>query len=171
MPAGLIDRLLPEERLDLVKFLSQLGKPGPYDASMGGVARVWKIYEINSRNEHLGAHRVTQGDLSLTGWSPILSLVEGALPAAAIAQADPDRGSVRGLYVATQFTATRPTPVDFTLSGAAIHGWLNGKPVTISRHFQLTPAKGNNTLVLQLPQDRPATPLKLSAQGVTFLLE
>lgn len=171
MPAGLIDRLLPEERRDLVKFLSQLGKPGPYDASMGGVARVWKIYEINSRNEHLGAHRVTQGDLSLTGWSTILSLVEGALPAAAIAQADPDRGSVRGLYVATQFTATRPTPVDFTLSGDAIHGWLNGKPVTISRHFQLTPAKGNNTLVLQLPQDRPATPLKLSAQGVTFLLE
>jgi putative heme-binding domain-containing protein len=171
MPAGLIDRLLPEERLDLVKFLSQLVKPGPYDASMGGVARVWKIYEINSRNEHLGAHRVTQGDLSLSGWSTILSLVDGSLPAAAIAQADPDRGSVRGLYVATQFTATQPTAVEFTLSGDAIHGWLNGKPVTIGQHFQLTPARGNNTLVLQLPQDRPATPLKLSAQGVTFLLE
>lgn len=171
MPAGLIDRLLPEERLDLVKFLSQLGKPGPYDAAMGGVARVWKIYEINSRNEHLGAHRVTQGDFSLPSWATILSLVNGSLPAAAIAQANPERGSVRGLYVATQFTATQQTAMDFTLSGDALHAWLNGKPVNVGQHFQLTPTKGNNTLVLQLPQDRPATPLKLSAQGVTFMLE
>jgi putative heme-binding domain-containing protein len=171
MPSGLIDRLLPEERLDLVKFLSQLGKPGHYDASMGGVARVWKIYEINSRNEHLGAHRVTQGDFSLPSWATILSLVDGSLPDAAITEADPDRGSVRGLYVATQFTATQEAAVDFALSGEAIHGWLNGKPLTIGQHFQLTPVKGNNTLVLQLPQDRPATSLKLTAQGVTFVLE
>ena len=41
MPAGLIDGLLPEERLDLVKFLSQLGRPGEFDAAKGGVARAW----------------------------------------------------------------------------------------------------------------------------------
>src|SRR5690606_31606220 len=50
MPAGLIDTLLPEERLDLIKFLSELGKPGDYDASKGGVARAWKLYLIVSAN-------------------------------------------------------------------------------------------------------------------------
>ena len=39
MPAGLIDNLAPAERIDLFRFLSELGKPGPFDASKGNVAR------------------------------------------------------------------------------------------------------------------------------------
>ena len=34
MPAGLVDILTETERLDLFRFLAELGKPGPFDASM-----------------------------------------------------------------------------------------------------------------------------------------
>ena len=39
MPAGLVDALSSQEQIDLYRFLSELGKPGRYDASKGDVAR------------------------------------------------------------------------------------------------------------------------------------
>jgi putative heme-binding domain-containing protein len=44
MPAGLVDSLSSKERLDLYRFLSELGKPGAFDASKGNVARCWKLF-------------------------------------------------------------------------------------------------------------------------------
>ena len=43
MPSGLVDSLTSAQQLDLFRFLSELGKPGPYDASKGNVARSWKL--------------------------------------------------------------------------------------------------------------------------------
>ena len=42
MTEGLVDRLSQQEQVDLIKFLTQLGRPGNYDASKGGVARGMK---------------------------------------------------------------------------------------------------------------------------------
>jgi hypothetical protein len=44
MPEGLVDRLTQQEQVDLIKFLTQLGRPGNYDASKGGVARVYEVF-------------------------------------------------------------------------------------------------------------------------------
>ena len=33
MPEGLVDRLSQQEQVDLIKFLTQLGRPGNYDVS------------------------------------------------------------------------------------------------------------------------------------------
>ena len=43
MPAGLLDNVLSQDRIDLFRFLSELGKPGPFDATKGSVARVWRL--------------------------------------------------------------------------------------------------------------------------------
>ena len=43
MPAGLIDGLSADDRIDLFRFLSELGKPGPFDATKGNVARTWRV--------------------------------------------------------------------------------------------------------------------------------
>jgi putative heme-binding domain-containing protein len=171
MPGGLMDSLLAEERLDLIKFLSELGKPGDYDASQGGVARAWKVYAVNSRNEHLGAERVAQGDFSLESWTPVLSLVNGYLPQSSITAIDRDRNSVRGLYVATRFNSATAGQVGFKVSGDVKNIWLNGKLVAPGKTFNATASAGDNTIVIQLPQDRPAEAVKLSATGVTFLAD
>ena len=62
MPSGLADSLLPEERLDLFKFLSMLGKPGLYDAAKGSAARLWRVYTVVSKNQHIGSEPVVRGD-------------------------------------------------------------------------------------------------------------
>ena len=107
MPAGLLDSLLPEERLDLFRFLAQLGKPGEFDAARGGVARLWKLYLIVSGNQHLGSERVVAGDFTLPGWATVLSLTGGALPGSEVERSFGQRGNSRGLFAATQFESAR----------------------------------------------------------------
>ncbi len=43
MPAGLADLLTDGEFLDLVRFLSELGKPGPYAVTASPVIRRWRV--------------------------------------------------------------------------------------------------------------------------------
>ncbi len=44
MPPGLADALEFVEKRSLFAFLSQIGRPGPFDASKGSVARLWRLY-------------------------------------------------------------------------------------------------------------------------------
>jgi len=170
MPVGLIDTLLPEERLDLYQFLASLGKPGDYDAGKGGVARAWKLYLITAKNEQMGMERVASGDFSLTDWAPIVSLVNGTLPVAAIEAAFPTRTNSRGLFAGISFESTQGGKVDFALTGEAMGAWLNGKRVDPKSTFSVTARPGTNTLVIEIdPAHLPA--LRLSSNDVTFRMD
>jgi putative heme-binding domain-containing protein len=171
MPAGLVDALVPEERLDLIKFLTLLGKPGDYDAARGGVARFWKLYLIVRQNEHLGLERVINGDFSLGGWVPAFSLVNGALAKEACEAAFPSRFNNRGFFGATQFESTKGGPVKFSLTGDAQRVWVNGQPAKLGPEFTAETKPGVNTVVVQLNDVSPADRLKLSAAGVSFLMD
>jgi putative heme-binding domain-containing protein len=43
MPSALIDLLTDQERLDLFRFLGELGRPGPFDATKSKSPRVWQV--------------------------------------------------------------------------------------------------------------------------------
>ena len=168
MPAGLIDSLVPEERLDLINFMAQLGKPGAYDAAKGGVARAWKLYIVLSTNEHLGTERAVAGDFTLPDWVPALSLVSGVLPKDAIEAAFPSRSNNRGLFAATQFESAKGGTAKFTLAGKAQRLWVNGALVAPAPEFSVPARPGVNTLVVQLDDVEP-TDMRLGSTDVTFL--
>ena len=169
MPAGLVDTLLPEERLDLIKFLAQLGKPGDYDAAKGGVARAWDLYLVVSRNQNIGVERVVRGDPTLTDWVPVTSLVNGTLPMEVITAIFPTQVNTRGLYAATRFESTRAGPVTLALAGNVRGAWLNGRLLKPAETFTVEAAKGLNTLVFQLDEANLPTALKLSGRDVSFV--
>jgi putative heme-binding domain-containing protein len=169
MPAGLIDSLVPEERLDLIKFLSQLGKPGDYDAAKGGVARVWKLYLILATNEHLGVERVVAGDFTLQDWVPALSLTSGTLPKEASEAAFPSRNNNRGLFAGTQFESAKGGTAKFALGGEVKGIWVNGTLVKPAAQFSTAVKPGLNSIVVQLDDVKPAD-VKLSSAEVTFVL-
>jgi hypothetical protein len=184
MPAGLIDTLLPEERNDLIAFLAQLGKPGEYDASQGGVARFWRVYTVTSGNEPIGVNRVVAGDFSLTDWVTSYTLVNGQLPredivAAVLSTLPPPNPGIpiisrqppstsRGLYAAVVYEATRDGQVAFALEGEAGAGWMNGSLLTPGASFTAAVKAGRNTLVLQLPDISVATGLRLRVTEGSF---
>lgn len=99
MPVGLIEPLTRAELIDLVRFLSELGKIGPYSVSKTRLVRRWQILEAtpSSYNElrRWGLQTVAKAggnDTSGQGygssnsaaltWSPAYSRVSGELPLA-----------------------------------------------------------------------------------------
>jgi putative heme-binding domain-containing protein len=75
MPAGLIDNLAPQERIDLFRFLSELGKPGPFDATRGNIARTWRIRTGAHTDEQVGEDKIVTSDLTARQWTPLHSNV------------------------------------------------------------------------------------------------
>jgi len=79
MPGGLVDTLSPTERLDLYRFLSELGKPGEYDASKPDVARGWKLFVQTLDLTQFGDEKVLKTDLADAKWVAAHTLVDGRL--------------------------------------------------------------------------------------------
>ncbi|MCE9565897.1 MAG: c-type cytochrome [Planctomycetes bacterium] len=87
MPEGLTDTLTKQEFADLVRFLSELGKLGPYAPSKARVVRRWQV--IDPTTENLNTFRRTRVSAAAEVdntfvWSPVYSLVSGDLPLAAL---------------------------------------------------------------------------------------
>jgi len=169
MPAGLIDTLLPQERLDLIKFLSSLGKPGPYDATRSNVARQWQVYLTWSSNRHLGVERVAQGDFTLPDWFTTYSRVDGIVPPVDFEAAFPRSNNADHLFLAVQFSTPTAGPVTFTQVAGLTQAWLNGTLVPIDETFTLTAQAGANTLVFRTSPKVFPENLRLSSTDVTFL--
>lgn len=73
MPAGLADQLQSRgEFLDLVKFISALGKPGEYANDESPVIRKWRV---------ISASRKSEVPNDNAAWVPAYSKVSGTLPA------------------------------------------------------------------------------------------
>ncbi|HEY1110474.1 MAG TPA: HEAT repeat domain-containing protein, partial [Opitutaceae bacterium] len=172
MPAGLIDGLVPEERLDLIAFIAQLGKPGEFDAAKGGVARAWRLYLVLSSNEHLGVERVVRGDFTLADWKPVLSLTSGTLAKGLLEAQHPNRNNNRGWFAATRVEAAQEGSATFTLSnpGGVKSVWVNGTLVKAGAQFTAPVKKGANTLVLKLDDVAPQD-VAVRSGDVTFSIE
>lgn len=172
MPAGLIDGLVPEERLDLIAFIAQLGKPGEFDAAKGGVARAWKLYLVLSTNEHLGVERVVRGDFTLADWKPIYSLTSGVLSKALQEAQHPSRNNNRGWFAATRVEAAQDGTATFTVANAAgvKSAWVNGTLVKVGATFTAPVIKGTNVVVLKLDDVTPQD-VALRSGDVTFAVE
>lgn len=86
MPVGLADTLTRPELIDLVRFLAELGKIGPYSVGKARVVRRWQVTESlpeTIRNPRSAAHAALSGDSQLA-WAPAYSVVSGVLPVDAV---------------------------------------------------------------------------------------
>jgi putative heme-binding domain-containing protein len=83
MPDGLTDTLTRGELLDLVRFLWELGKVGPYSVGRERVVRRWQVLDPTPEGRQLlrrrGLALLTTGHPSLR-WEPAYSTVSGLLP-------------------------------------------------------------------------------------------
>ena len=169
MPAGLLDPLLPDERYDLIKFLSLLGKPGAYDTAGLNAARLWEFYQVTSHNEHLGMEGVTRGDFSRADWVRVFSLVNGELPRDLCESNAAANEASRGFFAATQCQSANGGRAAFKLQGEAKAAWVNGIAVQPGIDFTADLKPGTNTLVLQLDSTKLPRVVKLTSSDVTFL--
>lgn len=170
MPVGLIDGLAEQDQADLYRFLSELGRPGPFDASKGNVARSWRLMARTLDLAQFTDEKIAGMDHS--GWDPAVTLVDGRLPKEAL-EASIGRLRYRnpeGLYAVTRFEVAKAGPVTLefpALDKASL--WIDGKPQPISSRVTVDLAAGQHTMVLRLNATALPAYLTARATDATFV--
>jgi putative heme-binding domain-containing protein len=172
MPAGLVDVLSPAERLDLYRFLSELGKPGEYDASKPNVARGWKLFVQTLDVTQFGDEKVLKTELTEAKWVAAHSLVDGRLLKNELA------GSMEGvawrdpqaLFAAARFQVTKSGTVNFRVSGIKdAAAWVDNKMLTVNSDFQTELEAGTHILYVKLPAKNLPESIRVESPDVAFL--
>jgi putative heme-binding domain-containing protein len=170
MPSGLIDSLTTAQQLDLYRFLTELGKPGPFDASKGNVARSWKLRPAGIDLDQYGDEKVLNGKLTDAGWTAAFSLVDGSLLKAdlrAALKADKLRDP-QAIYAAAQLEVAKEEAVNVTFTGAdGAAEWIDGKPLN-GGSAQL--AAGSHIIIVKLDAKKLPESLRLQTSDGTFLV-
>ncbi|NND98890.1 MAG: c-type cytochrome [Pirellulaceae bacterium] len=173
MPNGVVDRLSQQEQVDLITFLTRLGKPGNYDASQGGVGRVYEVFAGNHRIEQAGADRIISGELK-EGWKPLLSRVNGNVQGSTLAEMckQPINISLVNVYLRTRFDMATEGDVTFTVAGATTAElWIDGEPVDGKTSFKTNVKPGNHTVLVRLDGRELPRVFKLICKDVQFAIE
>src|SRR5262249_36155428 len=135
MPSGLVDSLTSNERLDLFRFLSELGKPGPFDASKGNVAPAWELFPPTPPTSPFGDQKILRTDLTNNSWTPVRSLVDGRLLKEELAAPlkEVESRNPEAVFAAARFQLASSGPASFKLTGAdGCTAWIDDKLVQIN---------------------------------------
>jgi putative heme-binding domain-containing protein len=142
MPAGLADPLTRQELVDLVRFLSELGRPGPYAVSNTPTARRWEVRQTVDAVDtaaHPPQARLNSRPSDI--WMPDYAKVSGALP-------------VRPGLARCRVNVTTGGPVKFVISAPKGAGaWIDDAPATppLGTELTTTLSPGLHTLTLSIP--------------------
>jgi putative heme-binding domain-containing protein len=150
MPANLTDPLTRPELIDLVRFLSELGKIGPYSVGKARVVRRWRVLEPTPKEAAAMSHNGLDSALEsgvLRSWTPAYSLVSGLLPIEALKPIK----SYQGLLgmAGADIEVTTPGPLKLTFN--SIEGmklWIDGNKVEPKSEVVLNLPTGVHTVTL-----------------------
>jgi putative heme-binding domain-containing protein len=153
MPVGLADTLTRGELVDLVRFLSELGKVGPFATDNARVVRRWQaLAPVTQSSSPLD---FSDSDLPLSGetaanWTAVYSRVSGSLPLESIPTAGPDGAGGPLRLVRFQLDVTTAGKVKLLVAGGVDKMWCDGAPVAIGPRVALDLPEGVYTIALLL---------------------
>jgi hypothetical protein len=164
MPAGLVDGLFDGERFDLFKFLGQLGKPGPFDATKSKAARLWQIAAVNPGD----VGRARRGDPELAGWTPVTTTIGGMLRMDDVRAILPKDMTGKQVFAVTRFETTKDGSVALTFSSEPVGLWVDGKPIDAQKELRLELSRGTHTLAIPVDRNVVLAQFSLQSPDVVF---
>jgi putative heme-binding domain-containing protein len=148
MPEGLADFLTRAELVDLVRFLSELGKVGPFAVGKSRLVRRWQVLEPTEearpslQGGDLGA---ATADNRVLTWSPAYSTVAGVLPLNVFQP--PGKGTARFGLVRCHLEASAAARVRLKLNSATgLAVWLDRAPIAVQQELLVDLPPGVHTL-------------------------
>ena len=181
MPDGLADPLTKQEFADLVRFLSELGKVGPYGPSKARVVRRWQVIEPTPENMNL--FRRTRVSAAAEpdqpfAWSPVYSRVSGDLPLAELPKGVVWQDTDPQTVVRFQLDATTPGAARLRFNSVVGLTLYHGPaPVEVKAETPLDLKPGVQTLTLIIDrakrtedirvelEDAPGSPARVGVVG------
>lgn len=166
MPEGLIDPLTRGELVDLVRFLSELGKVGPYAVSKSRLVRRWQVLEATPAAQALvqrsGLAALAGSDPALT-WGGAYSQVAGTLPIDSLPHVQLDKQALG--VVRCQVDVTTAGKVKLLLNAVdGIQLWLDGVSVPADQEMTLDLATGLRTLTIAVDTGKRRLPLRVELE-------
>ena len=173
MPLGVVDKLTRKEQVDLITFLSKLGKPGEFDASQGGVARMFEVFAGTHRKEQQGAEKIVSGEIS-DGWKRLPTRVNGDMPKDFLVRAteQPFNISLVNVYARTKVEAAKAGQVTLRVSGKA-KLWLDGQPVDGKQQgkesvFNVSATAGEHVVLVRMDARDLSEVFRLTSEDLAF---
>lgn len=153
MPEGLTDNLTQPELLDLVRFLSELGKVGSLKPAPPAMVRRWQALEATPAARTLLARTTfasAAGQAPELIWSSLYGKVNGELPAADIPTLKLGSGNSRQIgFLRCEIETTTPGKALARPSGVKpLSAWLGPVPLSVTAPLTLKLARGRNVLTL-----------------------
>jgi putative heme-binding domain-containing protein len=171
MPEGLTDTLTRPELVDLVRFLSELGKVGPYSVSKARLARRYQTlaptkeaYKLLGRTSFASA---AKNDPSLI-WTPAYSTVAGVLPLADLPRFQSKGNLNDSCFIRFHLDATTAGKVKLLVNSAAgLTAWLDGVPAEAKEAMVLDLKTGLHTLTLAIDLAKRKGGLRIELDDVS----
>jgi hypothetical protein len=173
MPDGLADNLTRAELVDLVRFLSELGKVGPYAVSKARLVRRWEVLQPNRAawsalfSTSFG-HAIARRGLT---WTSAYSKVAGDLPLTDLPRFPfhtPETKHVDTFgFVRCQLEVTTPGKVQLNLNSVqGLRCWVDGTPVPAKQALQLELRSGPHTVTFAVNLDQRKLGLRAELRDV-----
>lgn len=169
MPAGLTEKLTRPELIDLVRFLSELGKPGPFAVSTTPVARRWEVLqptkEAYTRLSRTSDAQLMADDTDLQ-WAPAYTTVSGHLPVGELAFFQKDVAIVESFrkvaFVRAGLNVTSAGAVELKVDDTTgLEFWLDGKPIEAAALNSVNLPIGEHKLSISVDLKKRSAPLRL----------
>lgn len=152
MPQGLTKFLTHDELLDLARFISELGKPGPYAISTVPTIQRWRLLqkpvpELTDDVPHLEHIRQYVLGSQPNEWISVYAKVAGVLPLNELRKSDsPAVVMVQGEF---EVTAEGKISVHIHCTEKA-QAWVDADPFEAQRKFEISLPPGRHKLTLRV---------------------
>ena len=159
MPKGLTTFLTEQEFLDLAKFVSELGKPGPYAIRSTPTIQRWKLLENPPAKLAKAAADSIPADeefekLVLKGpglrWKTAYAKTARGLPLDELVA--PGGSGLQTLWLQGEIILDAPGPVDLRIKAPeGTAAWIAGKRIDLAQTGSVPLAHGGNRLTRRVP--------------------
>jgi putative heme-binding domain-containing protein len=151
MPQGLTKFLTQQEFLDLARFISELGKPGPYALRKSPGIQRWRVLrepgaELIGEVPNVEILREHVLDTPSEAWTTAYAMVGGALPLTEIARQRP-----AVLYLQGEIDVTQAGAIALDIACTEpTQAWLGAEPFEPARHIERALPAGKHALTLRI---------------------
>ncbi len=170
MPAGLGDGITRQEFVDLVRFMSELGKVGPYAPSKARIIRRWDSFDKSNENMNLlrrnRAANAAEKPEAYT-WSPLYTKVSGELPLDELNRLEIWNGTEPLYLVRSKLDVTTGGKISLKFNN--IQGltlWVNGTPTEVKAETILDLPSGITNLTFGIEPNKRKDNLRIEVEDV-----
>ncbi len=165
MPEGALNELTRAELVDLVRFLSELGKPGPYAAPSPAIARRYAVLQATREAVHrlnrTSFDTAATDDPALT-WTPVYAYHSGDLPLVGLPQLKPHRETPPTTFLRCELEVAEAglVPLEWNDTNG-IQVWVDGKPTPLEQTRKLELSAGRHRITMAIDRSVRNAPLRL----------